>query len=202
MISASAASLGADALRPSRKATIRLLTRADCPGWRKPIRQLFDCCALTERGHALPEPTTNFIKSRRLIADHTPDEVDPSVGNFRPRSKRPNVRSGSWLCENAKTPDGDRRSYSSKTVLALKRASVLNSESELKNVILTAFRSLAFSHSQGQKRRFDPLPATSGIPSETDIPSGSRHVSKVPTADMAPIIFASPEAWRPRARSR
>jgi hypothetical protein len=68
------------------------------------------------------------------------------------------------LCENAKTPDGDRRSYSSKTVLALKRASVLNSESELKNVILTAFRSLAFSHSQGQKltSREGPLLARSG----------------------------------------
>ena len=28
------------------------------------------------------------------------------------------VRFGSWLCENAKTLNGDRRSYSSKTVLA------------------------------------------------------------------------------------
>ena len=27
-------------------------------------------------------------------------------------------------------------------------------------------------------------------------------VSKVPQPDMAPIIFASPEAWQPRARSR
>jgi hypothetical protein len=37
-----------------------------------------------------------------------------------------NVGSGSWLCENAKTLDGDRRSYSSKTVLAINLASTLN----------------------------------------------------------------------------
>ena len=33
----------------------------------------------------------------------------------------------------------DRRSYSSKNVLTLKLASILNSENELKNVILAAF---------------------------------------------------------------
>jgi len=35
--------------------------------------------------------------------------------------------------------EGDRRNYSSKTVLALKIASAFTSESELKNVILAAF---------------------------------------------------------------
>jgi hypothetical protein len=49
------------------------------------------------------------------------------------------VRVGSWLCENAKTLDGDRRSYSSKTVLAIELASTLNIKNELKNVILAAF---------------------------------------------------------------
>jgi hypothetical protein len=81
------------------------------------------------------------------------------------------VRFGSWLCENAKTPDGDRRSYSSKTVLALKRASVLNLESELKNVILTAFRSLAFSHSQGQTRTLAKIRDMSASPQRADIPN-------------------------------
>jgi len=28
----------------------------------------------------------------------------------------------------------------------------------------------------GQKRRFDPLPMTSGLPPETDIVTGGRHV--------------------------
>ncbi len=49
------------------------------------------------------------------------------------------VRVGSWPCENAKTLDGDRRSYSSKTVLAIELASTLNIKNELKNVILAAF---------------------------------------------------------------
>jgi hypothetical protein len=58
-----------------------------------------------------------------------------------------------WLCKNAKTIEGDRRSYSSKTISALNRANGFNFESEIKNVILATFRSLAFLHSQGQKRR-------------------------------------------------
>jgi hypothetical protein len=48
--------------RSSVLAVFKLTTR------RKPIRQRLDCCELTERGHALPEPITNFMKSRRLIA--------------------------------------------------------------------------------------------------------------------------------------
>ena len=47
-----------------------------------------------------------------------------------------NVREGSWLCENAKTLNRDRRSYSSKTVLIAQRASGFNLEIELKNIIL------------------------------------------------------------------
>jgi hypothetical protein len=38
----------------------------------------------------------------------------------------------------------------------------------------------------GHSRRFDCRPATSGLPSETDIVSGDRHVSNVPSADIAP----------------
>jgi hypothetical protein len=68
------------------------------------------------------------------------------------------------LCENAKALDGDRRSYSSKTLLAIKLASALNLKNELKNVVLAAFRSFAFLLSQGQKLRFDRLAITSGLP--------------------------------------
>ena len=46
--------------------------------------------------------------------------------------------------------EGDRRNCSSKIVLTLKFASALTSESELKNIILAAFRFFAFLHSQGQ----------------------------------------------------
>jgi hypothetical protein len=37
----------------------------------------------------------------------------------------------------------------------------------------------------GQKRRFPPLPVTSGLPRSTDIIRPARHVSKVPNADMS-----------------
>jgi hypothetical protein len=36
----------------------------------------------------------------------------------------------------------------------------------------------------GQSRRFDSLPVTSGLTSETDIVRPPRHVRLVPTADM------------------
>ena len=58
---------------------------------------------------------------------------------------------GSWLCENAKLLDDDRRSYSSKTALGHQLAIAFNFKIELKNVILVAFRTFAFLHSQGQK---------------------------------------------------
>ena len=60
-----------------------------------------------------------------------------------------NDRSGSWLCENAKTLNRDRRSYSSKTVLVAQRASGFNLEVELKNIILRRVSIFEFLHSQG-----------------------------------------------------
>jgi hypothetical protein len=61
-------------------------------------------------------------------------------------------RFGSWLCENSETLELDRRSYSSKTVLALRLATAFNLDGELKNVILAVFRCFAFLHSQGHSR--------------------------------------------------
>ena len=46
------------------------------------------------------------------------------------------VSYGSWLCENAKLLDDDRRSYSSKTALGHQLAIAFNFKIELKNVIL------------------------------------------------------------------
>jgi hypothetical protein len=64
------------------------------------------------------------------------------------------VRCGSWPCENAKTLNRDRRSYSSKTVLVAQRASGFNLEIELKNIILRRVSIFEFLHSQGQKATF------------------------------------------------
>ena len=63
------------------------------------------------------------------------------------------VRVGSWLCENAKTLNRNRRSYSSKTVLVAQRASGFNLEIELKNIILRRVSIFEFLHSQGQTRK-------------------------------------------------
>jgi hypothetical protein len=77
---------------------------------------------------------------------------------------------GSWLCENAKTLNRDRRTYSSKTVLVAQRASGFNLETELKNIILRRVSIFEFLHSQGQNRksstranvfRFAPVETTS-----------------------------------------
>jgi hypothetical protein len=87
---------------------------------------------------------------------------------------------GSWLCENANTPEGDRRSYSSKTVSSLKLASILNSDNELKNVILAAFRSFAFLHSQGHFQTSRCVRLRSVLPLTTDIRRLRQHVRKVP----------------------
>jgi len=65
---------------------------------------------------------------------------------------RPHVRLGSWLCENAKTLNRNRRSCSSKTVLVAQRASGFNLEIELKNIILRRVSIFEFLHSQGQAR--------------------------------------------------
>jgi len=62
------------------------------------------------------------------------------------------VRFGSWLCENAKTLNRDRRSYSSKTVLVAQQASGFNLEIELKNIILRRVSIFEFLHSQGHRR--------------------------------------------------
>src|SRR6476620_7225604 len=53
-------------------------------------------------------------------------------------------RYGSWLCENARTLNRDRRSYSSKTVSVARQASGYNLEIELKNIILRRVSILNF----------------------------------------------------------
>jgi hypothetical protein len=77
--------------------------------------------------------------------------------------KRVRARYGSWLCENAKTLNRDRRTCSSKTVLVAQRASGFNLEIELKNIILRRVSIFEFLHSQGQSRHFGRLRTTSGL---------------------------------------
>lgn len=75
----------------------------------------------------------------------------PGAKQSAPANSMHYVSYGSWLCENAKLLDDDRRSYSSKTALGHQLAIAFNFKIELKNVILVAFRTFAFLHSQGQK---------------------------------------------------
>ena len=77
------------------------------------------------------------------------------------KGELPNVRLGSWLCENAKTLNRDRRTCSSKTVLVAQRASGFNLEIDLKNIILRRVSIFEFLHSQGQK--LASIGATGGV---------------------------------------
>ena len=62
---------------------------------------------------------------------------------------RPRLGVQTRSCENAKTLNRDRRSYSSKTVFVAQRASGFNLEIELKNIILRRASIFEFLHSQG-----------------------------------------------------
>jgi hypothetical protein len=62
------------------------------------------------------------------------------------------TRPGSSPCENAKTLDRDRTSYSFNATLAAQAASPFTFEIEPENIILVALRVFEFSHSLGQKR--------------------------------------------------
>src|SRR5262245_56171740 len=58
---------------------------------------------------------------------------------------------GPRLCENAKTLNRDRTSYSFECVLGAHIASPFNFEIELENIILVALRVFEFSHRLGPK---------------------------------------------------
>jgi hypothetical protein len=59
---------------------------------------------------------------------------------------------GPRLCENSKTLNRDRTSYSFEIVFGAHIASPFDFEIELKNIILVALRVFDFSHSLGQER--------------------------------------------------
>jgi hypothetical protein len=90
-------------------------------------------------------------------------------GVVEPNISARDVRNGSWLCENAKPLQDDRRSYSSKSALGHQLAIVFNFKIELKNVILVAFRTFAFLHSQGHFRKLPLATGMSVPPSGADI---------------------------------
>jgi hypothetical protein len=62
------------------------------------------------------------------------------------------VSKGPRLCENAKTLDRDRTSYSFVAALGARTANPINFEIELENIILVALRVFEFSHSLGHKQ--------------------------------------------------
>jgi hypothetical protein len=62
-----------------------------------------------------------------------------------------NFRFGPSPCENAKTLDRDRTSYSFNAALAAQIASPFNFEIEPENIILVALRVFEFSHSLGHQ---------------------------------------------------
>src|SRR5882757_5606924 len=116
--------------------------------------------------HPHDMPPFRFPPSPNLGDSSMTNELAPSglITNDEPKVSDLNVRFGSWLCENAKTLNRDRRSYSSKTVSVAQRASGFNLEIELKNIILRRVSIFEFLHSQGHSRRYGRITATSGLP--------------------------------------
>jgi hypothetical protein len=82
-----------------------------------------------------------------------------------------NVSYGPRLCENAKTLNRDRRSYSFKTALVAQRASEFNLEIELTNIILRRVSIFEFLHSQGQKPTLSPTHLESALLQDAVIPA-------------------------------
>lgn len=99
---------------------------------------------------------------------------------------RSEVGYGSWLCENAKTLNRDRRSYSSKTALVAQRESGFNLECELKNIILRRVSIFEFLHSQGQTQKSECATGKSALPSTTGIVSQTCQVRKGSIASILP----------------
>ena len=62
------------------------------------------------------------------------------------------LNSPSWLCENAKTLNRHRRSYSSKSALVAQCVSEFNLEVELRSIVLLRVSIFEFLQSQGQSR--------------------------------------------------
>jgi hypothetical protein len=63
------------------------------------------------------------------------------------------VSNGSSLCENARTLDRDRTSYSFSAALAAQGAGLFDFRIEPENTILVALRVFEFSHSLGHFRK-------------------------------------------------
>jgi len=111
-------------------------------------------------------------------------EISGSLGRDRSgsawrkqeRSRRAKVAYGSWLCENAKALDRDRRSYSSKAALVVHRASGFNLEIELKNIILRRVSIFEFLHSQGHLQTFPAGQAMSALPPKAEVGYPGCHV--------------------------
>jgi hypothetical protein len=67
------------------------------------------------------------------------------------------------LCENAKTLNPDRTSYSFMADLRVHSAGLFIFETELKNIILAALRVFEFSHSLGPSETCRPLSKMSAL---------------------------------------
>jgi hypothetical protein len=80
------------------------------------------------------------------------------------------VRSGSWLRENSEIEFANGNFVSTSIILKNNSAGDGSRDKILEKTILRTFCARTFSRSLGQERRFDPVPATSGLPLTSDAP--------------------------------
>ena len=131
------------------------------------------------RSHRLESPFFHSLERFRVNNRRKPPIMKLAVV----ADPETDVSFGSWLCENAKTLNRDRRSYSSKTVLVAQRASGFNLEIELKNIILRRVSIFEFSRSQGQTQKSECTTGKSALPRTADIPAGVDRLSRQPIGD-------------------
>jgi hypothetical protein len=81
-------------------------------------------------------------------------ESAPRAYRLKASNAAPSISTfpGAIPCENAKTLNRDRTSYSFEIVLGAQIASPFNFENELENIILVALRVFEFSHRLGPQR--------------------------------------------------
>jgi hypothetical protein len=154
---------------------------ADERKFRSPRRE-----ARGHSGRALPcPPGFEFGLSARIATPGGSDSRDrfrvEISGRVVPRSSncqltRPRLRYrrdvciGSWLRENSEIEFANGNFVSTSIILKNNSAGDGSRDKILEKTILRTFCARTFSRSLGQERRFDPVPATSGLPLTSDAP--------------------------------
>ena len=105
---------------------------------------------------------------------------------------RPNVRSGSTLCENSDAQLACRTSISISVDAGVNYTDNFFRKKAIEKTILRILWPIAFSHSLGQTRKSARFTGMSVLPSTADVVGPPRHVRKVPRRDSCGVAKQQP----------